>query len=246
LLGSFVGLLAIGLCLVAWKTESRRWVVGLCGILLLLIIAQGILGGARVLLDARQLAMIHGCTAPLVFSLAAAIVVVTSRWWDDRPAPSTSPGKIRWIATGLTLTAAVQLFLGAQLRHIQPWTKPSAFMGLVHLHLTFAVLVSILVLAVALASRRGINRGLSGIGWPILFLIALLVIQIALGCGTWIANYALPWIELHPWLAHYTIATKGYWESWIVTGHQATGSLIIVVSLVLTLRLWRQTPMAFP
>jgi cytochrome c oxidase assembly protein subunit 15 len=139
----------------------------------------------------------------------------------------------------------VQLILGAQLRHVQPWTKPSSFVALVHLHLTFALVVTLLVLWVAVASRTRTHRQLSGIGWPIWALLVLLIVQIGLGMGTWIANYALPWIEAHPELARYTIATKGYWESWIVTGHQATGSLIIAVSLVLTLRIWRRMTPAF-
>ena len=81
LLGSFVGLLAIGLCAVAWRCEPRRWVNGLCWILLLAIIVQGLLGGIRVIMDDRTFAMIHGFTGPLVFALATAVAVVTGRWW---------------------------------------------------------------------------------------------------------------------------------------------------------------------
>ncbi len=240
LLGSFVGLLAIGLCVIAAMKEPRVWVRRLCLLLLVSIIIQGMMGGFRVLLDARTLAMIHGCTGPLVFALATSVVVVTSRWWRTETLPMTSPTWFRWLAIGLTLSAVMQLVLGAQLRHIQPWTKPASFVALVHLHLTFAAIVTLFVLGVAAASRSRSNRQLSGIGWPILTLLVLLVVQIALGGGTWIANYALPWIDTLPELARYTIATKGYWESWIVTGHQATGSLIIAAALILTLRIWRR------
>ncbi len=243
LLGSFVGLLAIGLCVAAWKKESRAWVRWLCVLLLLAIIFQGMLGGFRVLLDARTLAMIHGCTGPLVFGLATSVVVVTSRWWLEKSFQPSNRRWFRWLAVVLTFSAITQLILGAQLRHVQPWTKPSAFTGLVHLHLTFAAVVTLLVLMVALTSRSRSNRQLSGIGWPIFALLALLIAQIGLGFGTWIANYALPWIDTHPLLARYTIATKGYWESWIVTGHQATGSLIIATAIILTLRVWRRSSM---
>ncbi len=241
LLGSIAGLLAIGLCWVAWKKEQRSWVRRLCMALLVSIILQGILGGFRVLLDARTLAMIHGCTGPLVFALAISIAVVTSSWWRVDSWPPVNRPWFRWLTIGLFFSAVVQLILGAQLRHVQPWTKPSSFVGLVHLHLSFAAIVSLLVVWVAIASRSRINRQLSGIDWPILALVVLLVVQIALGLGAWIANYALPWIDAHPLLARYTIATKGYWESWIVTGHQATGSLIIATALVLTLRVWRRS-----
>jgi len=33
------------------------------------VIFQGLLGGARVLLDERTLAMIHGCFGPIFFSI---------------------------------------------------------------------------------------------------------------------------------------------------------------------------------
>jgi len=241
LLASFVGLLAIGLCAIAWLKEPRAWVRTLCFLLLFSIIIQGMMGGFRVLFDARTLAMVHGCIGPLVFALATAVVVVTSPWWHAKDLPTANPTWFRWLAIGLTVSAVTQLILGAQLRHVQPWTKPTSFVTLVHLHLTFAAIVTLFVLGVAAASRSRSNRQLLGIGWPIFALLVLLVVQIGLGVGTWIANYALPWIEVHPELARYTIATKGYWESWIVTGHQATGSLIIATALVLTLRVWRRS-----
>ncbi len=241
LLASFVGLLAIGLCAVVWRTEPRAWVRTLCLLLLVSIIVQGMMGGFRVLFDARTLAMVHGCTGPLVFALATAVVVVTSPWWFAAGSSTAKPTWFRWFALWLTVAAVIQLVLGAQLRHVQPWTKPSSFVALVHLHLTFAAIVTLFVLGVAAASRSRSNRQLSGIGWPIFVLLVLLVVQIGLGLGTWIANYALPWIEAHPELARYTIATNGYWESMIVTGHQATGSLIIATALVLTLRVWRRS-----
>ena len=46
---------------------------------LALVIFQGVLGGMRVLLDERTLAMLHGCTGPLFFALTVAMVVFTSR-----------------------------------------------------------------------------------------------------------------------------------------------------------------------
>lgn len=241
LLGSLVGLLSIGLCIVAWMKEHRIWVRWMSVGLLFAIIFQGLLGGFRVLFDARTIAMIHGVSAALVFAFAISIVVITSRQWLDKSVLRGGSHGFRWLSLGLTLASVIQLVLGAQLRHVQPWTKPSAFTGLVHLHLTFAIIVTLLVFMTTLISRNRLNRHLSGIGWPICTLLVLLMGQIALGIGTWIANYALPWIDAHPFLARYTIATKGYWESWIVTGHQATGSLIIATALVLTLRVWRRT-----
>src|SRR5207244_11806500 len=61
LLGAAAGIVSIALVAAVWLTDRRRWLV--CASLgaLLLVIAQGLLGGARVLLDARLVAMIHAC-----------------------------------------------------------------------------------------------------------------------------------------------------------------------------------------
>ncbi len=67
----------------------------------------------------------------------------------------------------------------------------------------------------------------------------LVLVQVALGIGTWIVNYALPWQEANSWLAAYIIQAKGYNESLIVTAHMATGSLIISLATVAALRAWR-------
>jgi len=241
LLGSLAGFLVICLCIAAWRGESRRWVRWLCVGLLAAIVGQGLLGGARVLLDARTLAMIHGCTGPLVFALAASVVTVTSSWWKHDDKVFVSRGWFAWMTIALFLAAVVQLALGAQLRHIQPWASPSFFTSLVHTHLTMAAFVSVMVLVVFAASRLANYRDLEGIRSLRLIILGLLIFQILLGCGTWVANYALPWAGSTPILSKYTIEIQGYWESWIVTGHQATGSLIIVSALVLAMRVWRQT-----
>jgi len=53
-------------------------------------------------------------------------------------------------------------------------------------------------------------------------------------------NYALPWSETMPILARYVISAKGYWESMLVTAHQATGSLLIALSTWLICRVGRR------
>jgi heme a synthase len=241
LLGSLAGFLVICLCIAAWVDEPRRWVRWLCVGLLASIIAQGLLGGARVVFDARTLAMIHGCTGPLVFALAAAVVTVTSSWWKRDDKVIVARGWFAWMTVGLFGASVVQLALGAQLRHIQPWASPSFFTTLVHTHLTMALLVLVMVIVVLAVSATKQYRGLEGIRGLRLVIFGLLIVQILLGCGTWIANYALPLAGSAPILSSYTIEIQGYWESWIVTGHQATGSLIIVSALVFALRVWRQT-----
>src|ERR1043165_8488370 len=83
LLAASVGLLTIGLLVVLLKAEPRRWLRGLGFAALGLVIFQGVLGGMRVRLDERTLAMLHGMTGPLFFSLAVALAIFTSRTWSQ-------------------------------------------------------------------------------------------------------------------------------------------------------------------
>ena len=85
LLGALVGLLTIALVVVVWLQERstagcawRRWRPWR------LVIVQGVLGGMRVLLDERTLAMIHGCVGPLFFAYCVLLASFTSRWWRER------------------------------------------------------------------------------------------------------------------------------------------------------------------
>lgn len=277
LLASFVGLLSIFFCIVTSLYERRRWVRWMAVGLLLCIIAQGILGGARVLMDARTLAMIHGCFAPLVFAFACSAVLVTSRCWhepiigkaeqpklpEDRRELPTPPDGLRRSASSVsgiesghstnsrlqlllqvqTVATVLQLFIGAQLRHTQPATPPAAFMGLVHTHLTLAfVVLGFILLTTWMCEarfRRMESRTATYIRRFARLLLVLVAVQVSLGFGTWIVNYALPWGDSLSLLAEYTIAVKGYWESWVTTLHQACGSLIIAFSLLSTLLVFR-------
>ncbi len=270
LLGSLSGVLAIGLLIAALLFEKRRWFKWWCLFVLLAVIGQGVLGGVRVRLDARTFAMIHGCTGQLFLAIATATAVMSSRWWmrarqalmdghkglqssesSKNSASSESVALVRTPATRTLARAATvllvfaycQVVAGAQLRHVTGGTEPGSFMALVHIHLTLAAVVLIASLLVAaLVVRPG--RLLGGVRSPGLFILGFVFLQICLGLATWIVNYAVPWQELMPELARYTIQAKGYWESVIVTAHVATGALIVSMATVLCLRSWRSRAVA--
>lgn len=239
LLASLVGLLAICLCVVAYRNEKRTWVRNVCFLFLAAIISQGVLGGARVLLDARTAAMIHGCTGPLVFALGSFILMACSTDWrratQDRSTIPVSRGLLRFSYL-LVLTSILQLFVGAHLRHAQPTWLPSFFTSIVHTHLLMATLITVSIFGIFVLVRTDHNRHVMELRLPANMLLAIVLSQVALGLATWVANYATPWVELTPWLAKYTLQGKGFWESMIVTGHQATGSLLIVFSLWMVCR----------
>ncbi|MCA9190309.1 MAG: COX15/CtaA family protein [Planctomycetales bacterium] len=243
LLGSLAGFFSIGLAMAAWKYEERSWFRWWCIGILLAVVAQGALGGARVLLDQRTFAMLHGCTGPLFFALAAATATMSSRWWvegaavDIRNSGGTK-GRLRWLSGLILIASYGQLVLGAQLRHVTGAVSHQTFLIFVHSHFTLAAVVLLL------AILQGLIGSFSGrlptrVAHPTKWLVGIVFLQVALGIGTWIVNYALPWQELNGWLAKYVIVSKGYWESMIVTAHMATGSLIISLATVVTFRAWR-------
>ncbi len=119
LFGSLVGLTSLVGAFLLFFTEARRWVIGLGAAALLLVSAQGVLGGLRVELDndyGNLLRVIHGINGQLVFALVVILAVLSSRRWRQSLDPGLPNERIA--AAGLTLAVIGQLILGALLRHI--------------------------------------------------------------------------------------------------------------------------------
>ncbi|WP_197527860.1 COX15/CtaA family protein [Posidoniimonas polymericola] len=225
LLGSLVGLLTIGLVVAVWWTDRRRWLRWLTVAALALVIVQGVLGGMRVMMNERQLAMVHGCTGPLFFALACVMLAMTSRWWSAGGATNRRSMGVPLAATALF--AYLQLVIGAQLRHVPVTVSPWAFAGLVKLHLVMAAVVSGHVAwSTAAVWRRPAGPGVLRLLTAGLSLA--LVIQLSLGACTWVVKYGLPgWA--FGWLPA-TIGANvadGLAQTHIATAHSATGSLIL-------------------
>jgi cytochrome c oxidase assembly protein subunit 15 len=123
LMGTVVGMLSIVLAIAAWKLESRKWVRWLAYGVLGAVIVQGILGGLRVVLVKLDLAIVHACLAQAFFCLAAAVSVVTSKWWHAargagfQPVPSDS--SLLKLAVTAWVIIYLQLLAGAIMRHYQ-------------------------------------------------------------------------------------------------------------------------------
>lgn len=99
LLAALVGFIAIGLVIASLNTEKRRWAIGLSVLVLAAVIGQGVLGGLRVTLSARTLAMIHGCVGPAFFVLCVIAACVTGRRWladSVRQSAEELPSGHRW------------------------------------------------------------------------------------------------------------------------------------------------------
>ncbi|MEE2937489.1 MAG: COX15/CtaA family protein [Planctomycetota bacterium] len=242
LLGAVVGLVAIGLVVAAKIREPRRWVLWLAVGILAAVISQGLLGGMRVMLGDRTLAMIHGCFGPAVFSLCVVCAVVNSSIWSRAgsvPAGALPHINGRWLVCGGAILAIsyLQLVLGAQLRHVQPITPPRYFTLIVAIHVMTAFALWILTGLLYAGIRRCGDLTLSRPGGA---LIGLVGVQIALGTGTWVVNYGWPvFLKSLPGASGFLIQAKGFTESIIVTAHVATGSLILAVATLTLLRMAR-------
>jgi cytochrome c oxidase assembly protein subunit 15 len=251
LLGAATGFLAIGLVVVTFWSESRGWVKKLSLVILAAVVLQGLLGGARVVFDQRTLALIHGCTGPLFFALCVAMVVVTSRWWlsaaalDGERLPQQMPRKTFRLAIVCACLAYAQLVTGAVVRHSPhltgEWTA-TLFQIAVYFHLVLALLIVGHVLLLAWRSLRVRLQRTGGI-----CLVALVVIQVLLGMATWLVKYGLP-LWASTWLGEMNFVNReaDVLQAAIITSHVAVGSLILVVSVAIALRIGRQLRIGLP
>jgi heme a synthase len=181
LLGMLAGLLTIALLISLYLGEPRRW-VRMFGVGLFIgVLVQGALGGMRVVLDERILALVHGCTGPLFFAATAAMVAVTSRGWQGATADSV-PTKLLRLTILTGSLAYLQLVVGAVVRHsplLLTETAASMFQIAVYFHVLLAVAVTFHVLLVAhKCFWRRVSRGVS------LCLALLIGVQLLLGLSS--------------------------------------------------------------
>ena len=250
LLGALAGFLAIGLVVVCYLKEDRPWVRKFSWVILAGVILQGILGGARVVFDQRTLALIHGCTGPLFFALTVAMVVVTSRWWRSNEPTieiSSSPMAAKTFRLSLVCVclAYAQLVVGAVVRHSPDLTgqmTATIFRIAVYFHLLLALMILGHVLLLAFRClRSGLQR--AGGCW----LLALVGAQLLLGLSTWVVKYGMPQWALQ-FVGEWTVVNRkaDVTSAAIITSHMVVGSLILVVSVAIALRLSRQLRVRLP
>ena len=148
LLGAAVGGLSLCLAAIVWCSGQSQAVKALTVAAVVLVIVQGLLGGARVLLDDKTVAKVHACTGPLFFAVVTAIAALTRRGAVRGSVEPLSvvPPQPRAIAVGvaaaaLVIAAYVQLVAGAQLRHLDATIDPVTFRWLVAFHVAGAAVV---------------------------------------------------------------------------------------------------------
>lgn len=234
LAGILIGLFSIALAGLAFAKETRLWVKLLALAVLAGVVVQGLLGGQRVLLDARGLAFVHGSFAALVFALIAVVAAVTSRGWfavgqASRPdVVSTQPqavrlesltyGRLRTLSLVTCMAIFAQYVLGGLLRH----------RGMVlYEHLGFAFLVTGLA---AFLVATVLVSGAAWLRWPAAILGLLVMMQLVLGAGAWVTKFGFD---------AYVAVYGSTLQVWMRTAHVLTGMLLFMTSVVLALRVWR-------
>jgi cytochrome c oxidase assembly protein subunit 15 len=245
-------MLTILLAMALWLGDGRRWVrwlgvaavagtsfQGLLGGLRVMAGSQGVLWGVRVIADDRLLAKIHGCTAPLFFSLAAALVAITSRAWREAPGPTPVDGgkTLGRLAVAVTILVYLQIVAGAQLRHLVPQEWTYWFASWVWVHVIVAGLVAVGVLWLIPHARR-VRRAAPRLARRTRLLAVLALVQVTLGAATWVVNYGWPvWFTQYVWTPEYTVVAGGAMQAVVTTAHVAVASLVLVTGL--SLALWR-------
>ena len=236
LIASSVGFLIAVLAFWLWRAEPRAWVRRLGFVALAAVITQGILGGITVLwLLPKPVSISHAALAQLVFCLTVAIALVTSRGW--RQAYARAGGTVgtdrvlQQIAIATTALIFVQIVAGATMRHNEAGLAipdfPLAFGQIIPPHwdlkiaLHFAHRVGALIVTVLVLATTGHvfyhHRRRPELVRPSALLLVLLAVQITLGALTVLSGR----------------------DHIINSLHVVTGALVLVTSLVVTLRAHR-------
>jgi cytochrome c oxidase assembly protein subunit 15 len=274
LLGMLAGVLTIALLISLYLAEPRHW-MRMFGVALLLgVILQGVLGGMRVVLDERVLALVHGCTGPLFFAAAAGMIAVTGRRWrDQRPvdqvvggvsdadfaqrwkalsASETPPTKEIKYDSGLlrlailtAILAYLQLVVGAVVRHT-PLMLTEAAAGIFQIAVYFHVILAVAVTLHVLLLAHKCYWG--RVSRAISVNLALLIgVQLLLGVSTWMLKYGMPgWATGFIGETGHFNRASGTASAAIVTAHGAVGSLIVALCVVLALHVARRLGASSP
>ncbi len=207
LMGALVGLLTLALTALLWR-EGRLRRLGLVAVAV--VLAQGVLGGLRVVLLENTLAIVHGSLAQAFFALLAAIALLTA------PRGRVAGARVEPALKGLTVLAAAlvyaQIVFGALLTHA----------GRIDLHLAGAVLVFAIVPIVTAPLRRTGDAVAAPVSR---LLLVLLGAQLLLGVGSFLARFSPFWIPGEQ-LAGVALPVA----------HRLVGSLILAAIVILSVR----------
>lgn len=218
---AIVAILTVILAIWLARTEKRPAVRRLGWIALALVIAQALLGAARVKLGHPPLiATFHATVAQIFFITMIALALLTSPWSLSEHAALDDPAspKLRSVALWTTLVILLQLVLGAGFRH-------GAFGILPHL-IGFVAVTFFVIWTTRIAKKSFAN--IPAIRNSIKWLNATFGTQVLLGVAAyWAVAKAIN--EAQPTIP-YVILT---------VAHVLVGALVLASSVILTLICYR-------
>lgn len=222
LAGILIGIWSIALVVTAQLVEKRPRVKWLAISILLGVICQGALGGFRVQLNDRGLAMLHGIFAAIVFSLMGTLVVVTGKRW--REAAKTPISKPLTAMKVMAVTAlgllCVQYVFGSLIRHRGT--------GL-HEHLGIGILFPVVAFVNAIISQKCESSWLRRSSWTLLGVASL---QVALGLATWVLKYGFA-------ATGYVAVADSTQQVIVRTVHMVWGVITLMTAVVHTVKVYR-------
>lgn len=216
------------LAVAAWlvPTASVDPVGRRLGILaLIMVIAQGGLGGLTVLKSLPALVSVgHAALAQAFLALTIAIVMITSRRWNDAPVHHDKSHLFRMLAVGTTIAIYVQLLLGATVRHAN-------HNHALYLHIAVAMIVAIACISLSMSVLSSIKR--RDFVVPAATLGGLIFVQLFVGVFTWAfrAPKGIPEEGIDRSLSVVQL--------WLPTIHLGIGALILACSVILTIKFYR-------
>jgi cytochrome c oxidase assembly protein subunit 15 len=223
----FTGLCTMMIGFWTWFVDRRRWMKGLALGALGTIILQGILGGVTVLhFLPPAMSSAHATVAQTFFCIAVAIAVFTGRkWTEEVPQPLSDYGQPKLLVLCLCsiVVLYVQLIFGAMFRHHgMPWWPHVVNAFSVALIMTLTAVRALIQFARVEAIRR-----------PAVSMLFLLVTQVFLGFAAFLTRVVWGPENVLPQLA----------MLFSTVAHVAVGALLLAVTAVLTLQVWRHVPM---
>ena len=185
------------------------------------------MGGLRVTNLSRVLAIVHACFAQAFFALTASLALFTSHSWLQTSVriETTDAARLRNLSLITLGLIYIQFIFGAVLRHTG--TRLDA-------HLLFAGLVTIHIFLLLRRILKNHTENPSLVR-PVLPLSGLLAVQLTLGFGAYLTEFTA-FGEGVPPVAGVIITTA----------HVVIGALMLVISVVLTLNVFRFTSKSEP
>ncbi len=224
LAGSLIGMFSIGLVALTLRRESRGWVRSLAIGILIAVILQGLLGGFRVIADARVAALVHGLFASLIFATITLFALATGSNWTSGGHVSDPMNKVssslKFLAIATPLAIFSQSLLGGLVRHL----------GLaLHEHLAGAILATVLTAATIAASCRSGQAWLRSVA---IGLLIVLLVQMALGGGAWVTRFGFP-------PTGYVAVQQAPEQILFRTAHAVAAMFVLMMSVQLAVRVLR-------